>query len=190
MPQPAPLISLYDAYGRRKYLNANERTRFLAAARQAEPKVRTLCMTLAYLGCRISEALNLTGGDVQASEGLVAIRCLKKRGLLAVREVPAPPILLEELAAIHRLDSGRTRLWPWGRTTAWRLVKTVMDQAGIGSLPACPKGLRHGFGVHAVMSGIPLNLIQKWLGHADIATTAIYTNVLGPEEREIALRMW
>ena len=65
-----------------------------------------------------------------------------------------------------------------------------MSEAGIYSLPATPKGLRHGFGVHAVMCGVPLNIIQKWLGHADIATTAIYTNVLGPEERVIAARMW
>jgi integrase/recombinase XerD len=40
------------------------------------------------------------------------------------------------------------------------------------------------------MCGVPLNIIQKWLGHADIATTAIFTNVLGPEERAIAARMW
>jgi integrase/recombinase XerD len=65
-----------------------------------------------------------------------------------------------------------------------------MREAGIDSLPATPKGLRHGFGAHAVMSGIPLNLAQKWLGHADIATTAIYTDVLGPEERLLAARMW
>ncbi|WP_296583951.1 tyrosine-type recombinase/integrase [Xanthobacter sp.] len=57
-------------------------------------------------------------------------------------------------------------------------------------MSASPKGLRHAFGVHAVRSGVPLILVQKWLGHEDIATTAIYTNVLGPEEREIAERMW
>jgi hypothetical protein len=84
--------------------------------------------------------------------------------------VPAPPALLDELARAHPLDRAGARLWPWSRTTAWRLVKTVMEEAAIRSLPATPKGLRHGFGVHAVMSGIPLNLIQKWLGHADIAT--------------------
>ncbi len=39
-------------------------------------------------------------------------------------------------------------------------------------------------------SGVPLDLVQRWLGHANIATTAIYTRVLGPEEREIAARMW
>ncbi len=34
------------------------------------------------------------------------------------------------------------------------------------------------------------NLLQRWLGHADISPTAIYGDVLGPEEREIAARMW
>jgi site-specific recombinase XerD len=65
-----------------------------------------------------------------------------------------------------------------------------MIEAGITNLPASPKGLRHAFGVHAVFSGIPLDLIQKWLGHEDIETTAIYTNVLGAEERQVAARMW
>ena len=180
MSHPASAVSLYAADGRRKYLNADERARFLTAAGTAAPEVRTLCLALAHLGCRISEALNLTAGDVQVAAGLVSIRCLKKRGQLVVREVPAAPALLTELARVHALDRERGRLWPWGRTTAWRCVKAIMTEAGIGSLAASPKGLRHGFGVHAVMSGIPLNLIQKWLGHADIATTAIYTDVLGP----------
>jgi integrase/recombinase XerD len=33
-------------------------------------------------------------------------------------------------------------------------------------------------------------MIQKWLGHARIATTAIYTDAIGPEEQEIARTMW
>ncbi len=65
-----------------------------------------------------------------------------------------------------------------------------MAAASVYHLPASPKGLRHGFGVHAVLSGVPLTMIQKWLGHANIATTAIYLDVLGPEERAIAERMW
>jgi integrase/recombinase XerD len=42
----------------------------------------------------------------------------------------------------------------------------------------------------AVMSEVPLNMTQKWLGHSRIATTAIYTNATGPEEKQIAERMW
>ena len=53
-----------------------------------------------------------------------------------------------------------------------------------------PKALRHAFGVGGTQTGVPLNIIQRWLGHADIETTAIYTNVLGNEERALADRMW
>ena len=55
---------------------------------------------------------------------------------------------------------------------------------------ASPKGLRHGFGVAAVWAGIPLNLVQKWLGHAQLSTTAIYADAVGEEEQSIAARMW
>ena len=65
-----------------------------------------------------------------------------------------------------------------------------MAQAGIVGLQVTPKGLRHGFGIHAIASGVPLNMVQKWMGHADIKTTAIYTNAVGLEERELAERMW
>jgi site-specific recombinase XerD len=50
--------------------------------------------------------------------------------------------------------------------------------------------LRHAFGINAVRVGIPLNLIQRWMGHASMKTTAIYLDAIGDEEREIARRMW
>jgi len=65
-----------------------------------------------------------------------------------------------------------------------------MQAAGLEGVPASPKGLRHGFGVAAVTAGIPLNLVQKWLGHAQLSTTAIYANAVGAEEKDIARRMW
>ena len=37
---------------------------------------------------------------------------------------------------------------------------------------------------------IPLNMVQKWLGHAQLTTTAIYANAVGVEEQDIASRMW
>jgi hypothetical protein len=39
-------------------------------------------------------------------------------------------------------------------------------------------------------AGIPLNLVQKWLGHAQLSTTAIYANAVGVEEKDIAQCMW
>jgi len=84
----------------------------------------------------------------------------------------------------------RGRLWPWSRMTAYRKVTGIMEKARISGPWAVPKGLRHGFGVRAIHSGVPLNLVQRWLGHADMKTTAIYANASGPEERQIAARAW
>ncbi len=186
--------SLYSAGGQRKYLNAAERNRFLAAAAREDQTVKALCMVLAFTGCRISEALSLTVSSVQAEAGIVAIRTLKQRGRIAIREVPVPESLVQELMITRRAQSTQgdpdPLLFPIGRTIAWQQVKAVMAKSGICGLHASPRGLRHGFGVCAIQSGVPLNLVQKWLGHANIATTAIYTNALGPEERVIASRMW
>jgi site-specific recombinase XerD len=53
-----------------------------------------------------------------------------------------------------------------------------------------PKGLRHGFGIKAVTSAVPLNMVQKWLGHAQLSTTAIYADASGSEATQLAKRMW
>ena len=44
-------------------------------------------------------------------------------------------------------------------------------------------------GVKAVTCNIPLNMTQKWLGHAQMSTTAIYTDAVGSEEKQLAERM-
>lgn len=190
----AGTLSLFTVSGQRKYLTSEERLNFLAAAeRQPRAEVRTLCTVLAYTGCRISEALALTAASFDVSEGFVAVRCLKKRSAAPViREVPLPSDLLELVRAVHGLDPTYLgRLWHWSRSGAWLIVKSVMREAGIADGPhATPKGLRHGFGLHAVRCGIPINLVQRWLGHASMTTTAIYLQAIGPEERAIAARMW
>jgi hypothetical protein len=72
-----------------------------------------------------------------------------------------------------------------------RRRRAGVQAAGLEGVPASPKGLRHGFGVAAVTAGIPLNLVQKWLGrHAQLSTTAVYANAVGAEEKDVARRMW
>ncbi|MFA5952467.1 MAG: site-specific integrase [Hyphomicrobium sp.] len=188
-------LSLFTIGGQRKYLTGDERRRFLAAAeRSTRPELRTLCATLAHTGCRISEALELTVDSVDPVDGFIAIRCLKKRSKVPViREVPAPPELLDVLRQVHHLDGAYAgqRLWKFSRSRAWQLIKAVMADAGIVTgAQATPKGLRHGFGIHAIRCGVPINLVQRWLGHASMNTTAIYLQAMGREERAIAARMW
>lgn len=191
-------FQLYDAAGARKYLTAAERAAFLKAAEAAERQARTLCMTLTHTGCRISEALQLTADRVDLAGGMIVFESLKKRRSGVYRAVPVPPALLDALDLVHGVreaQRGRSggrgvRLWPWSRATAWRRVAAVMAAAGVAGPQASPKGLRHGFGVAAVQAGIPLNMLQKWLGHAQLSTTAIYADAVGEEQQSLAARMW
>ena len=183
-------MQLYDRSGQRKYLTPSERQDFLHTAATAPREVRTFCETLAHASCRISEALALTGDRVDIGGGVLVFESLKKRRKGVYRAVPVPPGFLKNLEDVHDLVAlGNGRLWNWSRTTAWRRVAEVMQRAGIAGLRATPKGLRHGFGIKAVTSEIPLNMTQKWLGHARLSTTAIYTDATGAEERRIAERM-
>ena len=65
----------------------------------------------------------------------------------------------------------------------------MLQSASIAGPQASPKGLRHGFGVAAVEADVLLNLAQRWLGHADLASIAIYVDAVGGEERALAARM-
>jgi integrase/recombinase XerD len=191
-------MQLYDRHGHRKYLTPSERRDFIRVSESALQQVRTFCFTLAHTGCRISEALELTADRIDIDDGVIVIESLKKRRKGVFRAVPVPPAFLDVLDVVHGLkaarqseDHGRSiHLWSWSRTTAWRRVCAVMELAGICGVHATPKGLRHGFGIKAVVSGVPLNLLQRWLGHAQLTTTAIYADAIGPEERQIAERMW
>ena len=184
-------MQLYDRAGRRKYLTPAERQQFLRAAESAPWSVRTFCATLAHTGCRISEALALTAARVDVGSGVLVFESLKKRRKGIYRAVPVPPAFLETLETAHDLGAlGNARLWDWSRTTGWRRVREVMNAAALQGLCATPKGVRHAFGIKAVTSKVPLNMTQKWLGHARLATTAIYADAIGPEEQEIAERMW
>ena len=93
---------------------------------------------------------------------------------------------------MHGIRDRKTKalLWTWSRKTAYTRVAEVMEKAGITGPQASPKGLRHGFGVACIEKGIPLNLVQRWLGHAQLSTTAIYADAVGEEERGIAARLW
>ena len=188
---------IYDSRGQRKYLTIKEREAFIDAARRLQPEAETFCLALTYTGARISEILALTPEHIDTAAGIIIIESLKKRRRGVFRAVPVPTHFLTRLEAVHRLHESRSdprrrsgRIWPWGRTTAWTLVKHIMRMIGVGSSQSMPKALRHAFGVGATQKNVPLSIVQKWMGHSRISTTAIYTNAVGEEERDMARRMW
>ena len=165
-----------------------------------DPFTRSFCEMIFWTGCRPSEALALTALNIDLDEGVVVIRSLKKRGDLKgrhFRTIPLPDGFLKTLDTLHGLrvaqaafDRQVKPLWSFGRTTAWRRMRDVMDAAGISGPKACAKGLRHSYGVTAALSCVPETRIKKWLGHASLATTEIYLDMAGPEDRAMAARMW
>jgi integrase/recombinase XerD len=190
-------MSLYGPTGGRKYLNAAERRRFIKSANRADPETRLFCLVLAWSGGRISEVLALTPAAFDIDSGVANIETLKRRKRGIVRQVPLPRNVLGELNRFFKLrlnqrdpDLAADRLWTWSRTTAWRRVKKMMAAAAISGAPAMPRGLRHSFGVNAFQSNVPPHLVQRWLGHASLRSTSIYADVMGPDERAFAARMW
>ena len=202
MAEPFKGMSLHTYAGERKYLSSAERLRFLEALSTIEaPKHRSFCEMIYWTGARPSECLHLTAMNIDLSEGMVVIRSLKKRGALKgrhLRAVPVPMEFIRRLDAIHGIEkaqflndrSAKACLWPFSRTTGWRLMKQMMEIAGISGVKANARGLRHSLGVHAAVSEIPGPRIQAWLGHASLETTAVYMNASGQEDRAIAERMW
>jgi len=181
---------MFDRQGNRKYLNGAERRAFArAAGKEPDALRRAFVLTLFNTGCRISEALNLTAERVDPANKAVVFETLKRRKPGHFRAVLIPDALVELLRQVTPAQAS-ARVWNFSRPTAYRLVKDCMAQAGITGGMASPKGLRHGFAVACLTQKIPLPTVQKWLGHARMETTAIYLEVSGDEERELAKRLW
>src|SRR5579863_3881564 len=89
--------SLFCPSGSRKYLNAAERRRFVAAARLMSPNIRLFCFMLRWSGARISEVLAITPSAIDFDAGTVNIVTLKRRKSVTIRQVPLPRQLLNEL---------------------------------------------------------------------------------------------
>ena len=182
-------MSLYDAQGHRKYLVESELVAFLRAAESLPPRERAYCETLANTGGRLAEIIALRRQDIDLKAGTIIIKCLKKRDKTVYRSIPVPPALITTLKLVFDLGRGKPSelLWDVDERTANRWVMKVMNDC---KLEHTPRSLRHTFAVQAVVKGIPLNIIRKWLGHSDIKVTAIYADAMGEEERGLAERMW
>ena len=99
-------------------------------------------------------------------------------------------ILIEQLDYVYEIRRLQKKsagsdvpLWTMSRPTAYRLVKRVMNRAGIVGKQATGKGLRHGFGVAMVTAKkpLPLHVLSQLMGHTDTKTTEIYLQGVASE---------
>ncbi len=136
-------------------------------------------------GLRVSEAASLTLSDLHMDADY--LKCVGKGS--KVRIVPfgaKSKTQLEEYLAYARplLEKNRSvrevfltyRGEAFSRKGLWRLIKNYARDAGI-TKNVSPHTLRHSFASHLLANGAPLRVIQEMLGHADIATTQVYTHV-------------
>jgi len=136
-------------------------------------------------GLRVSELAGLQLDQLFLDEAYV--RVLGKGG--KVRVVPVGSHAIEALR--HYLVEGRPLFQPdiadrsvfisrigrgLSRVGVWRIVTSHARRAGIEK-HLTPHTLRHSFASHLLENGAPLRVIQEMLGHADVATTQIYTHV-------------
>jgi integrase len=198
-PYSVSAMQFHDLEGNRLYLSAAERRAFMAAAASAEGPVHTFCAVLHDTGCRISEALSLTPERIDLTGQAIVFRSPRNHIQGISRTVPVPSTLLEILDRVHAVKAAQqrgkgqadNRLWLWSRTTAWRRIGQVMRVAGIPSgRHRSPNGLRYGYATHAISSGVPSQMLSRWMGNADPEMTALHDQELEIAEQDVAARMW
>ncbi|HEX5851943.1 MAG TPA: site-specific tyrosine recombinase XerD [Solirubrobacteraceae bacterium] len=185
-----------DLHGPRKpqrlphVLSRGDVAKLLAQPRGADPlalRDRALLETMYACGLRASEAVGLELSDVDLEEGLL---CARGKGskerlvpigrqavaaLLAYRRGGRPELLREMTRAqtkmfVNRRGGGLTR------QGLYKIVQGHARRAGLEDRMS-PHTLRHSFATHLLAGGCDLRSLQEMLGHADLATTQVYTHL-------------
>lgn len=152
---------------------------------------------LAYAsGLRVSELIHVALADVNLKAGFVRVTGKgNKTRLVPVGGAAVAKIdryLAEDRPALVR-DPGERALFltargrPMTRQAFWKMLRGYARRAGV-RLPTgdiSPHKLRHSFATHLVERGADLRAVQAMLGHADLATTQIYTHVSRKRLREL-----
>ena len=142
-------------------------------------RLRALFELLYGSGLRATELLSLPRNAIQAGRPYAVLR--GKGG--KERMVPVSSRALTAVAAYGaHLPAGTKLLFPSGnshlsRIRLYQIVKELAAEAGIPPDRISPHVLRHAFATHLLEGGADLRTLQTMLGHADIATTQIYTHV-------------
>jgi integrase/recombinase XerD len=168
-------------------LSFDEVCRLLAApdvTRVRGRRDRAMLSMMYAAGLRVSELCALKPGDVDRQRGFLSVLGKgQKRRLVPIGEVALADLetYLAAPRTEHRSRGGPTLFvssWgkPLSRQAFWKLVLRYARQVGI-TKSISPHKLRHSFATHLLERGADLRSVQAMLGHANIATTEVYTHV-------------
>lgn len=157
---------------------------------------RAMLQLLYASGLRVSELVGLTLQDVDLDQGLViAFGKGSKRRMVPFGEV-AGDALRKYLTEVRPRWAGKgnsphlfltERAGGMTRQGFWKLLGRYARAAGIDK-PISPHKLRHSFATHLLERGADLRAVQTMLGHADIATTQVYTHVTAEHMKRMHAR--
>jgi len=146
-------------------------------------------------GMRVTELVSLNMTDIILNDGTAYVRCLGKGA--KERTVPIHTHAAESLLTYLR-DGRRKMVRVSGekalfvnrrgerltRQGFWLILKGYAQSAHISS-GVTPHTLRHSFATHMLRGGAPLRHVQELLGHANISTTQVYTQLTNDHVREV-----
>ena len=188
-----------------KTLSHAEVDALLDAARNSpRDAVRNAClMELLYAtGMRVTELVSLPVSAARGDPRMLLVRGKGDKERMVPLSPPARVALQEWLAARDATEdadakngkprskylfSSRAKAGHLTRQSFFTLIKTFAIAGGIDPAKVTPHTLRHAFATHMLAGGADLRSIQTLLGHADVATTEIYTHVLEERLKELVL---
>jgi len=187
-----------------KVLSREEVERLIAAAGEKDGAsgLRLGCMVeLIYAsGLRVSELVSLPLNAVARDPAFITVAGKGGKSRLAPLNGPARAAVKAYLEVRPGFLPPGVKESPWlfpsprgagGRLTARRFAQLLDEAAvaaGVDPARVSPHVLRHAFATHLVEGGADLRAVQTLLGHADIATTQIYTHVAEGRLRETVLK--
>jgi len=156
------------------------------AARARNVRMRCLIEMLYATGLRVSELIALPLSAATTRERFLVVRGKGDKDRLVPLNEAARVAAVAHLALLREQGAADGRwLFPSDgesghltRQAFGRDLKSLAAAAGLSPAKVSPHVLRHAFASHLLQNGADLRVVQELLGHADIATTQIYTHVL------------
>ncbi len=182
-----------------KYLRKEEVTALLDAARALEGSdgvmMTALLETLYAAGLRVSELVSLPLSAVARDPTVLVVRGKGSKERMVPLSDPAR-------AALAAWKAERAALLPKSKPSRWlfpssgalghltrsgfaKMLARAAFKAGLDPAKVSPHVLRHSFASHLLAGGADLRSVQEMLGHADIATTEIYTHLIDDEANRL-----
>lgn len=143
-------------------------------------------------GIRVSELINLNIDDINVSMGFVKCSSISRERIIPLGSIAAKAI-------VEYIEKSRTMMIKNGSERAlyvncngsrltrqgfWKIIKKYKTLSGI-TAELTPHTLRHSFAAHLLENGADLKSIQEMLGHSDISSTQVYTQLMKNKIHEV-----